>query len=177
MIRSTARRSIAVALLASAALVAPAYPARAEYKQVPVVRHVAQTEVAASPAAVWAQLTQGKNLVTWCPIWKGAANAKASLAKVGDVLDFTDEYGHGGRSVVTYLVRDKELRVAHEPNDGSYLCQAKITLTPKGKSTLVEYVEQYTDESSPADLDATAKKMEGEMATSMAALKKSAERR
>ena len=177
MSRSATHSSVSATVLALAALAVAAVPARADYKQVPVVRHTAQTEIAAPPAAVWAQLTQGKNLVTWCPIWKNAANAKVSLAKVGDVLDFTDEYGHGGRSVVTYLVRAKEIRVAHEPNDGSYLCQAKITLTPKGTSTMVQYVEQYTDESSPTDLDATAKKMEAEMATSLATLKKSAEHR
>ena len=151
--------------------------ARAEYKQVPVVRHTVELEIAAPPGAVWARLTQGKSLVTWCPVWKNPANAKATLAKVGDVLDYSDQWGNGGRSVVTYLAPSKELRIAHEPNDGSYLCQAKITLTPKGTGTVVRYVEQYTDESAPADLDATAKKMESEMAATLASLKKSAEAR
>lgn len=177
MVRSFVRRSIpaTLAVLTALALAAPA--ARADYKQVPVVRHTAQIEIAAPAAAVWAQLTQGKNLVTWCPVWKSASNAKVALAKVGDVLDYTDEFGNGGRSVVTYLSRLKEIRVAHEPNDGSYLCQAKITLTAKGGSTVVQYVEQYTDESAPADLEATAKKMETEMSTALASLKKGAERR
>jgi hypothetical protein len=177
MSRSTYVRSLPVVLIALASLVAPGSVARAEYKQVPVVRHVVQTEVAAPPAAVWAKITRGKNLMTWCPVWKSPGNAKVSLVRVGDVLDFTDEYGHGGRSVVTYLARGKEIRLAHEPNDGSYLCQAKITLTPKGSATVVQYVEQYTDESSPGDLDATAKKMETEMTSTLAALKRSAENR
>ena len=151
--------------------------ARAGYQQVPVVRHTVQMEIAAPPSVVWARLTQGKNLVTWCPVWKNPSNAKVSLAKVGDVLDYTDQWGNGGRSVVTYFSPSKELRIAHEPNDGSYLCQAKITLSPKGNATIVRYVEQYTDESSPADLDATAKKMESEMSATLASLKKSAEGR
>ena len=158
-------------------LATPPRAARADYKQVPVVRHTLQAEIAAPPAVVWARLTQGKNLVTWCPVWKSPRNAKVALARVGDTLDYTDEWGNGGRSVVTYLVREKELRVAHEPNDGSYLCQAKVVLTPKGNATVVRYVESYTDESAAPDLDATAKKMEAEMSATLAALKSSAEGR
>jgi len=169
-------RSLPVVCLVSSLAVLGS-PARAEYKQIPVVRHVVSTEVAAPAAVVWAQLTQGKNLVTWCPVWKSPRNAKVALSRVGDMLDFTDDYGHGGRSVVTYLARGKEIRLSHEPNDGSYLCQAKLTLTPKGRATVVQFMEQYTDESSPGDLDATAKKMETEMGATLAALKKSAERR
>ncbi len=154
-----------------------ALPARAEYRQVPVVRHVLRAEIAAPPAAVWAQLTHGKNLVTWCPVWKNAANAKVTIARVGDVLDYTDAWGNGGRSVVTFLAPNREIRIAHEPADGSYLCQAKLVLTAKGKGTAVEYVEQYTDESPPADLAATAKKTESEMSETLVALKRAAEGR
>jgi uncharacterized protein YndB with AHSA1/START domain len=173
------QRRLPLATAAVVALLAGSSPARghAEYRQIPVVRHTMKGEIAAPPAAVWAQLTKGKNLVTWCPVWKSPANAKVVLAKVGDVLDYTDEYGNGGRSVVTYLVPNKEIRVAHEPNDGSYVCQARLVLTPRGKGTEIEYVEQYTDESAPADLEATAKKMEAEMSETLAALKKGAEGR
>ena len=160
-----------------AAIVTFCGPAPANVKQVPVVRIHAQTTVAATPAAVWRELTSGKSLVTWCPVWKSPGNAKMNLSKVGDVLDYTDEWGHGGRSIVTYLIRDKELRIAHEPNDGSYLCQAKINLSPSGAGTAVHYTEQYTDESAPQDLEATAQKMQAEMDRTLAALKKAAEAR
>lgn len=116
-------------------------------------------------------------MVTWCPVWKSPANATIHLTKVGDALDFTDQWGNGGRSIVTYLARNKELRVAHEPNDGSYMCQAKITLTASGAGTAVHYMEQYTDESAAKDFEATAQKMQATMAAMLAALKQGAEKK
>lgn len=165
------------AVLAVALAPLLAAPAIAAWKQVPVVRLTSETDIAAPAAAVWTHLTAGKNLVTWCPVWKTPANARAGIAKVGDVLDYTDEWGNGGRSIVTYLVRNRELRVTHEPTNGSYMCQAKILLEARGAVTHVTYVEQYTDESKPADLEATAGKMEGEMSATLAALKKAVERK
>ena len=152
-------------------------PVHGQPKEVPMVRLHSQALVAASAPAVWAAMTQGRNLVTWCPVWKNAANAKVAVRKVGDVLDYTDEWGHGGRSVVTYLAPHRELRVAHEPNDGSYVCQAKLVLTPKGNETMVDYWEQYTDESPAKDKVATAAKMESEMGQTLARLKAGVEKR
>lgn len=167
-----------VAALAAAAMVLALAPlAQAKHEKVAVVRLHVQTEVAAPPAAVWAHMTTGKNLVTWCPEWKSAENAEVDLTEVGDVLDYTDAWGNGGRSVVTYLEKDKELRVAHEPTKGDYMCQAKLVLTPAGKATTVHYWEQYTDESEPKDLEATAAKMESEMAATLAALKRDVEQK
>jgi hypothetical protein len=170
------RASMGLAL-AAAAGAAIATRGMAETKQVPVVRIHHQVDVAAPPAAVWAYLTQGKNLVTWCPEWKAPSNTKVSIAKVGDVLDYSDEWGNNGRSIVTYLVKDKELRVAHEPNKGDYMCQAKFVLGGTGKGTRVDYWEQYTDESPSKDLPYTARKVEGEMKETLAALKKGVERK
>lgn len=169
------RRIGAGAALLGLAVVSLCGVAAASHSQVPVMRFHASTEVMAPPPAVWSQITMGKNLVTWCPEWKSAKNASVNLMKVGDVLDFSDEFGNGGRSIVTYMVKDKELRVAHEPSKGDYMCQAKLILTPTAKGTMVEYWEQYTDESSPRDMDATAMKMETSMAQNMAALKKGCE--
>jgi len=164
-----------VVMACSAAALTLASAGRAEMKRVPVVRLHAVTEVAAPASAVWAYLVQGKSLATWCPIWKSAADSRTTLTRVGDVLDFTDEWGNNGRSVVTYLVKDKELRVAHEPHDGSYMCQAKIVLSPGDKGTTIHYWDQYTDESAEKDLQATACKMETEMEQALAVLKKGVE--
>ncbi len=171
-------RTITFGIAASLVLLAAgASVGSAEHTQVPVIRLHATGVIAAPPATVWTQITSGKNLVTWCPVWKSAKNAAVSIARVGDTLDYTDEWGNGGRSVVTYLVRNKELRVAHEPNKGDYMCQAKIVLTPTASGTKVDYWEQYTDESAPAAMQATAAKMETEMASSMAAVKKGCEKK
>jgi hypothetical protein len=159
----------------SLTLVFVAGAAGASHRQIPVVRIEVEQSIAAPPGVIWGHLTQGKNFVAWCPMWKSAANARTDLAKVGDVLDFTDQWGNGGRSIVTYFVKDKELRMTHEPNDGSYMCQARLMLVPAGPVTKVMYVDQYTDESKPEDLEATATKMNAEMATELTALKKSCE--
>ena len=110
-------------------------------------------------------------------MWKNVKNAGVQIARVGDVLDFTDEWGNNGRSVVTYLVKDHELRVIHEPNKGDYVCQARIVLSPVPHGTAVDFYEQYTDESKPADLEATAKKVEGQMDQALAAIKKAVEKK
>ena len=171
------RRTFWATLAALACLAALVSSALAKHAQVPVVRLHSQAEIAAPPAAVWAHLTSGKSLVTWCPVWKNGKNAAVNLTRVGDVLDYSDEWGNGGRSVVTYLVRGKELRVAHEPDKGDYMCQAKIVLTPTAGGTRVDYWEQYTDESAPKDMEATAAKMETEMTGMLAAVKKGCEKK
>ena len=170
-----ARRTSVLWIVCSAVALAVVPVALAEHTQVPVVRVHAQTLVAAPPAAVWAWMTQGRNLVTWCPQWKAPVNAKASITRVGDVLEYTDEWGNGGRSVVTYMVKGKEMRVAHEPNKGDYMCQAKFVLEPSGAGTRVHLWDQYTDESPAGDMQATAQKMETELAGTLAALKRGVE--
>jgi uncharacterized protein YndB with AHSA1/START domain len=154
-----------------------AAPVSADMKQIPVVRLESSIDVAASPQAVWTFLTTGKNYATWCPEWQATSNAKVNLKKVGDVLDFTDEWGNGGRSVVTFYSAGKELRVSHEPDNGSYVCQARVVLTPSGNMTNVKFIEQYTDESSADDLSATAAKVEAGMKETLANVKKAVEKK
>jgi len=167
-----------LSLLAAAALAAGiSGSALAAPQQVPVVRLHNQIEVAAPPAAVWNYLTTGANFATWCPEWKAPANAKVHLTRVGDVVDYSDAWGNGGRSIVTYFNRNHELRVAHEPNKGDYMCQAKLVLEPSGTGTVVTFWEQYTDESGPTNLDATATRMQDEFVASLAALKKGIEKK
>jgi hypothetical protein len=171
-------RKIVVAVFATSfTLIVLSTSGLAQMKQVPTVRLHAQAIVNASPAAIWTYMTRGTNFITWCPMWKSTKNATVSLAKVGDVLDYSDQWGNGGCSVVTYMARNKEIRVAHEPTNGSYMCQAKLVLEPQGRGTLVHYWEQYTDESSSKDLQATAGKMQSEMDQTLADLKRGMERK
>jgi len=171
------RKIMTAGLAVSFALIADSAPGLAEMRQVSTVRLHAQAMVNAPPSAIWVHMTRGKNLITWCPMWRSAKNATASLARVGDVLDYSDQWGNGGRSVVTYVIRNKEIRVAHDPTNGSYMCQAKLILEPQGRGTLVHYWEQYTDESAPKDLQATAGKMQSEMDRTLAGLKNEVEKR
>ena len=143
--------------------------------QVPMMVIHGETHIAASPAVVWAYLTTGKNFATWCPAWKATRNTRINIMRVGDVLDFMDEWGNGGRSIVTYCVQNSELRIAHEPNKGDYVCQAKIVLMPASGGTTVSFWDRYTDTSAPGDLEATWAKMQGSTDQSLAALKKALE--
>ncbi len=151
--------------------------AAADSQQVAFVKIHATARIAAPPSVVWAHVTQGRNLVTWCPEWKAAGNARVTIAHIGDVLDYTDAFGNGGRSVVTFLVPNRELRVAHEPVKGDYVCQAKFVLTPVAGGTKVDFWDCYSDASVPADLKATEGKMDAEAAATLAALKQQVEQK
>jgi outer membrane protein OmpA-like peptidoglycan-associated protein len=164
-----ARHQGPVALVATALLLTTA--AAAAPTRVTTMRLVAETDVAAAPDAVWGWITNGKNLVTWCPVWKSGENAKVHITKIGDVLDFSDEWGNGGRSIVTFVNKDKELRVAHEPDNGSYMCQSKFLVAATPTGAHVTWVEQYTEEQPPAIADKNASDMELQMSATLQALK------
>lgn len=153
--------------MVSAAVVFAASPER-----VTTMRLTAESDVAAPPDAVWMWITTGKNLVTWCPVWKSAENTKVQITKVGDVLDYSDEWGNGGRSVVTYVAKDKELRIAHEPDNGKYMCQSKLLISaaPKG-GTHVTYVEAYTEEQAADVAEKNAAGVQTQMQATLDALK------
>lgn len=141
-------------------------------EEITAVRYQVAKEIKAPPAKVWMHLTSGKSLVAWCPMWKKDTNQSATLGKVGDSIDFTDEYGNGGRSVVTFIAKEKEVRVAHEPANGSYICQARIMIEPTAAGTRVTLVEQYTDGSKPEDRKATAAKSQAAMEAALSSLAK-----
>lgn len=131
-------------------------------------------ETKASPAQVWAALTEPAKAKNWYPGWKTAKETQA-LATVGQSLGFVDEWANAGRSVVLFVDKNKELRMAHMPNDGSYVCQVKFKVEPKGAGSFVTIVDQYSDDLNvPLDKDTAAKVKEG-MMKYLAALKATAE--
>ena len=121
-------------------------------------------------------MTQGKHLAAWSGIWRAPANTGADLTRLGQVLDFTDEYGNSGHSLVTFAARDRELRIVLEPDNASYFCQVKFLLSPTPTGSQVRYLDQYTDESSPKDLHATADKALQEMQKTLQDLKRGVEK-
>jgi len=133
-------------------------------------------EVKAPPAHVWAALTDGAKGQSWYPGWKGATGVK-SLAVMGASIAYKDEWGNPGKSVVLYAMKDKELRLAHVPDDGSYVCQVKFKLEPKGAGTMVTATDQYSDNLDvPLDKD-TAATAKASMMKYLAALKAAAEKK
>jgi hypothetical protein len=149
----------------------------AEPQQVPMVRLEAQVDIAAAAGDVWTELTSGPGLVRWSPVWKSPANAKLELAHVGDHLELVDEWGNHGTSVVTHFDVRKELRTANDPDDGSYVCRSSFVLAPAAALTHVRWIEQYSDPSSAADLQATAQKVNAGMQKSLLVLKNLAEKK
>jgi uncharacterized protein YndB with AHSA1/START domain len=133
-------------------------------------------EVKAAPAHVWAALTDGPKAQSWYPGWAGATGVK-SLAMLGASIGFKDEWGNPGKSIVLYALKDKELRLAHMPDDGSYVCQVKFKLEPKGAGTMVTATEQYSDNLDvPLDRD-TAATAKASMMKYLTALKTAAEKK
>jgi hypothetical protein len=154
---------------------ASAGPARAEIHQVTTVRIHSRIRIDAGAAPIWRYATMGSHFASWIPEWKQPRNARINLMRVGDWLDSVDEWNNKGRSVVTYLSRDRELRLANDPLDGSFMCQTKLLLEADGAGTTVQFIEQYTDEGNATDARATAAKVQASMDRSLQSLKAAVE--
>jgi uncharacterized protein YndB with AHSA1/START domain len=119
--------------------------------------------IAAPAADVWKAMTDADKAVSWCPLWKNAESAEP-LTRLGASIDFLDQWENPGRSVVVFVDPERELRLAHVPDDGSYVCQVKLQLTPAGEATDVHVTEQYSDAlDAPVEKD-TAAMMKREIA-------------
>ncbi|HEU4363929.1 MAG TPA: SRPBCC domain-containing protein [Candidatus Krumholzibacteria bacterium] len=130
----------------------------------------------APATAVWSALTDADKAMSWCPLWKSAKNPQA-LTKVGNSIAFVDQWNNAGKSVVILADAGRELRLAHVPDDGSYVCQVKIVLAPSGSGTKVSVTEQYSDAlDAPTDKD-TALTMQKEIGSYLTALKSLAEKK
>jgi uncharacterized protein YndB with AHSA1/START domain len=96
----------------------------------------------AGPQAVWAVLTDMQKLSSVGGFeYKGAAK---KMEKVGDSAPVRI-FGDTGNFVLVYLKPGSELRYAWEPDNASYLCQERWTLTPAGKGTKVSFEDRYTE--------------------------------
>ena len=139
------RKSLGLAALLVLAATAAMGTGGVSVSKMALVTIDGSVEIGAPPAEVWSALTDGDKVQSWCPMWKKAPVATRSLASLGASIAFQDEYGNAGKSVVIYVEPAKELRVAHVPDNGSYLCQAKFVLEGKGSGTVVKVTEQYSD--------------------------------
>ncbi len=170
------RCSILILVLLCIVLIAPSFSQNVAISKMALMTFTGSTEVKAAPAQVWAALTEIDKMKAWYPGWKNVAAMTKPLTAVGQMLDYNDEWNNAGKTVVIYLAKNQELRLAHVPNDGSYVCQLKFKLEPKGASTLVTAVDQYSDALDvPTDKD-TALIAKNGMMKYLAALKAVAEK-
>ena len=103
----------------------------------------------AAPQAVWGVLTDAQKLANVTGFEYNGPVKK--LEKMGDNVPMKG-FGDTGSLIVVYAKSGAELRYAWEPDNASYLCQGRWTLTAAGKGSKVTYVDRYT-ESGPQTAD------------------------
>ena len=160
-----------IAAAAAMTLLLLAGLAAADMRQVPMVVIHSEAQIAAKPLKVWAYMASGKNFAAWFQGWRAQRNLKVNITRAGDVMDYADPWGNGGRSVVTYAVQGRELRVAHDPLKGGYVSQGRFLLTAASGGTHVDFWNQYSDTSAAAALDSMAQKIQADADSIMARLK------
>lgn len=145
--------------LAFAAAAAAASAAPIAVKKTALITIPAAIIVNAPAAKVWAAVTSldGFGALTGFQ----ATGGPKSFSKIGDTVP-AKVWTDSGRLVVTEFVPEKELRVAWEPGNGSYLCSKRVVLTPFSGGTRVEYSDRYTDDQPNADETATQVALETE---------------
>jgi len=133
-------------LLASALILAPANSfAQVTNKNLTGQSFGGEVVIAASPQAVWAVITDVQKLGRALNFeYKGAAK---KLEKVGDHVQMK-VWGDAGTYILIYAKPGSELRFVWEPDNATYLCQERWTLTAAGKGTKLTYEERYTESGS-----------------------------
>lgn len=127
-----------------------------------LVRIEAAARIEAPASRVWSVLTGPETAPSWCPLWSDPPLTPGPLDEVGRSIRFRDEFGNEGLSVVVFAAAPKELRIAHVPDNGSYLCQTTIALTAQGRTTSLAVTEQYSDQLDvPVDRDTAAATRDG----------------
>lgn len=109
----------------------------------------------ATPQSVWAVITDVQKLASALNFeYKGAPK---KLEKVGDNVQMK-VWGDTGTYILIYAKPGSELRYVWEPDNATYICQERWTLTPVGKGTKLTYAERYS-ESAPQTAEAIAEQV------------------
>jgi uncharacterized protein YndB with AHSA1/START domain len=113
--------------------------------------------VDAPPAKVWAVLTNLEQFTGFMGFeWQSGNKA---ISKVGDTARMK-VWSDNTTYFLTYAEPNKELRLALEPDNASYICQKRWILTPEGDKTKVQLIDIYT-ESSPQSEESINSQIEG----------------
>ncbi len=183
MIRSlkSRRRFVGAAAAALLAVVATsAAPAPAARADVLPVRKSAlvvipsRLEVKAPPARVWAALTSVKGFCALTGFTPDAASKGHAFARLGDHAR-AGIWSDRGTLVVTGWVPMKELRVAWEPENASYVCEKRILLAKTAAGTSLDILDRYSDDQ--PKVDETAKKSAEETGRALEAFRVLVERK
>lgn len=153
---------------AAVAVAWSAPPSVQPVKKGALITIAAHLDLKAAPAKVWAAAASAEGFYTLTGFKPDAADKARTFAELGDSIGasiWTDT----GRLVVTGLVAGKELRVAWEPANASYLCSKRIVLAAAGTGTSFDYWDRYTDDQPNAD--ETAKKVRDESAKALEAFR------
>ncbi len=113
--------------------------------------------VNASPQAVWAALTDVQKLSKAMGFdYTGAAK---KLEKVGDHAP-VKVWGDNLTVVLIHARPASELRFTLDPENASYVCQERWSLSPAGRGTKLALEERYT-ESAPQSAEEIAAQVKG----------------
>ena len=113
-------------------------------------RFEADITVNAAPGEVWSTLTDVAKLTEVMGYELiGGASTFGETGRTAKVK----VWGEGGNFTMIRSEPSKEARFSLDPEGGSYICSCRWTLTPRGKGTVVHFVERYT-ESSPQSAEA-----------------------
>jgi hypothetical protein len=99
----------------------------------------------AAPEKVWQVLTNGDQLIELMD-YTYISGAK-TFAKIGDAAQvkvWDDACGF----MVVRSAQNKELRFNLDPENGTYICNCRWTLSKSGNGTKLLYVERYTESDS-----------------------------
>lgn len=161
------KKAVSIAMISAFAAVLSA----ADFQKGALITIPQTIELKAAPADVWKVVTTGEGFGALTG-FKPTGGPK-SFSKVGDSVT-AQVWDDTGTLVVTVLVPQKELRVAWEPDNASYLCAKRILVKPSAAGTTLEYWDRYTDDQPNADQ--TAKKVVADTAQHVAAFRKMVER-
>lgn len=114
-----------------------------------------ELSINASPQAVWMVITDVQKLGSALNFeYKGVPK---KLEKVGDNVQMK-VWGDTGTYILIYAKPGRELRYVWEPDNATYICQERWTLTPADKGTKLTYEERYS-ESGPQTAAAIAEQI------------------
>jgi len=101
-----------------------------------------QVIVNAPPEKIWAVLTNLEQFTGFMGFeWQ---SGNKTVSKVGDTARMK-VWSDNTTYFLTYADPNKELRLALEPDNASYICQKRWILIPEGDKTKVQLIDIYTE--------------------------------